>query len=305
MDSGKVAASGQSPSTLPESSVHPATKDGGQTLEQTTDVPPIIAYPEFLVRPTSARPLVEARHVVYTAYIAGSVFATAYGTSKYILSPMLQLLGEARQSLATTALTNLKDLNERLERTVSEVPITLQRTAAAAVGSARKTDGDRSEATLSDSDPTELFHVDAGTQTSPMISRAPSPSSDTSPPSVDKLGALASQEMRLKEIFERLVDVAEVDRNAGETDRPLAAGIQKLSAYLDSVIESSSAHRSPYDGVHSGAVAGLRKGDQRRISIEESVASIKSEIRGIKGTLLSAKTFPAGSARSGPRTVVH
>ena len=86
------------------------------------DVPPIITYPEFLLRPQKPPPLVTAQRLVYAAYAFAGISTLTYGVSKFVIQPMLDSLTSAREELAFTALQDLEKLNAKLETTVSHVP---------------------------------------------------------------------------------------------------------------------------------------------------------------------------------------
>lgn len=225
--------------------------------------------------------------------------ATIYGASTYMITPMMASLNEARLSLAGTALANLKRLNSLLENSVSEIPVEAKQHVA--LGD--ELHGGRSE-TSSVSDPTELFHVDVGTQTSPVLSRPLSPSNGMLATSTDGLAALSHQETRLKDLHSYLSDVVEVTDEVGDADAAVADSVRELSTYLDSLIDSSLYYGSSH--VYGGLLGGsgsLNRGQSTTRS-DDAVTTIKAEIRGIKGVLLSARNFPALGGRAGGRTGV-
>ena len=80
--------------------------------------------------------------------------ASIYGLSKYIIAPMTENLADSRHDFASHAQDQLKELNEKLVKSVSVDPASKTKTITDIVD-------DISEA---DSDPTELFHRDYGTQ---------------------------------------------------------------------------------------------------------------------------------------------
>lgn len=238
--------------------------------------------------------------------------ATMYGTSKYVIMPMMEALSEARLSLAGVALAHLKNLNSRLERTVSEIPVSAmvekQQSSSAVARSVDELHAGghdvllRSE-TSSVSDPTELFHVDVGTQTSPVISRPTSPPNGRRFPSTaeDRLARLAHQESRLKDLRAHLLDTVEDVNDLGDADAVVAESIQELSTYLDSLVDTSPYYGSNnhmYGGGLLGASGVQNRGQSNTISDDE-VMGVKAEIRGIKGVLLNARNFPALGDRTG------
>ncbi|KAG9563739.1 hypothetical protein KCU97_g17158, partial [Aureobasidium melanogenum] len=137
------------------------------------DVPPIITYPEFLVQPQKPPPLVTVSRLINATYIAGALTASAYALSKYIIAPMADNLNEARHDLFEHTGNHVTGFNDKLTKLVSTVPSSAKSLPPTPADFA---DFDTDSIT---SDPTELFHRDVGTQTSPSLSRRTSLSSDT------------------------------------------------------------------------------------------------------------------------------
>lgn len=223
--------------------------------------------------------------------------ATIYGTSKHLVAPMIESLNEARHSLADTTLANLTKLNTKLEHTVSEIPISQQQISSA-FDEVRDDQNPPSE-TSSDSDPTELFHVDVGTQTSPFISRPSSPTRDSVTSTGDTLAKLTKQEARLKDLHHHLSDIMQAGSGVGEADTVLADSIEALTSYLDDLIYNSPYyHGSNHAYGTLLATTGTRTAARNNATRDDVVAQVKAEIRGIKGVLLSARNFPAGAGRT-------
>ena len=63
-----------------------------------TDIPPIITYPEFLLKPQKPPPLVTFERLANAAYTLAGLSALTYGASKYLVSPMLESLTDSRHS---------------------------------------------------------------------------------------------------------------------------------------------------------------------------------------------------------------
>jgi len=275
-----------------------------QYQTQPRDVPPIITYPEFLLHSHSQKPppLITARRLLYTLYLSGSLAASLYGLSKYILTPMITSLASARHQLAETAQADLDKLNSKLEGIVSEIP------PAAHKPHQPHTNPSRSEEDSSeDEDPTELFHRDIGTQTSPRpLSHHTSSSSSTTsshssaPTSKDTSAILTSHTTRLKIIHSHLSEFVTDNTTLIESDETLKSHIADLQTYLDGLAYSSPSYvNSSAYGTYTG-VGGSSGGTYTG---EDEIASVKAEIRAVKGVLLSARNFPGSVGRvSGVRT---
>ena len=223
------------------------------------DIPPIITYPEFLIHSQKPPPLVTTQRLLSALYIASGAAATIYGTSKYIIDPMVENLTSARHCLFDTASTNLSMLNEKLEKSVSKIPETSR-------------DPYSSELDSIDSDPARFFNRSAATQTSPHLSRSTSPSPYDSPeiPS----SSLSAHEAALSTLRSRLSDLLPAD---AEASNPVKDSVDELQRYLDRLAYGDLPGRGG-------------KGDKTK---EDGVARVKSDIRGVKGVLLSARNFPS------------
>ncbi|KAI9775519.1 MAG: hypothetical protein M1839_001060 [Geoglossum umbratile] len=236
--------------------------------------PPIVTYPEFLLPSSpSPPPILTARRLFTILYLASAAAASMYGTSKYIVNPMTAQLTEARRSLCETAISNLGKLNERLESTVSEIPSSERKQTEAL---------DDDDAETIDSDPTECFHVDAGTQTSPGLSRRTSVSDSELGKTAEKDAKVVAQEGRLKSIHSRLSELVEGNNDIGQEEADVVARIQDLKTYLDGLTYSS-----PYysNNLYGGLVGGAGLGGVRGAEGDDAGTKMKSEIRGIKSHL--------------------
>lgn len=233
---------------------------------QTSSQPPIITYPEFLTTPPHPTPLITKPRLLTTLYAFSGLTALLYGTHTYLLTPMLASLTEARLSFASTSKTNLDKLITQLEGLVSELPSTIK----------NKT-GEKDEESESDEDPTELFHRDIGIQTSPFISRPSSPALDFSP--------LAGHEARLGKLKSSLEGLIEDSSSEGIETAELEGTMGILRDYLDGLAFVQPSYS--YGG--GGYGGGGRTKDE-----DDEIGRVKKEIRGVKGVLLSAKSFPGG-----------
>ncbi|KAH0543900.1 hypothetical protein FGG08_001801 [Glutinoglossum americanum] len=255
------------------------------------DIPPIVTYPEFLLPSPSPPPLLTARRLFAALYLAGAAAASIYSASKYIIAPMTEQLTDARHSLGEAAISNLSKLNDKLENAVSEIP-PVERKQPASL--------EEDVAESVDSDPTECFHVDVGTQTSPSLSRRPSTSASGFGENADRDANTASQESCLKNIHSRLSELVEGNNDIGQEETDVITSIQDLKTYLHGL-----SYSSPY---YSNNLYGGLGGAARGAEGEDAGAKMKSEIRGIKSVLLNARNFPTTSNRGGlgaARTGIH
>jgi hypothetical protein len=208
---------------------------------------------------------------------------------------MTDQLTEARHSLADTALSKLALLNEKLESAVSEIP-TPQRPT-----NLDQTDDLARSITSFDSDPRELFHVDMGTQTTPLQSRRPSSSSGGSDLIEDKSKTLAEQTTAISDLKDHIEEIMfENNLSTEQGSARLRASTAELTKYLDGFI-----HSSPYYSNNApGGGIGLSKLKASAMNESDAINQAKSEIRSIKGVFLSPRNFPssAGVGRNGSRT---
>ncbi|KAJ1709291.1 hypothetical protein G4B11_005564 [Aspergillus flavus] len=298
-DDTPSGSTSSSPSTsTSQSSFSPATTINNRQSSSARDVPPIITYPEFLVNQPKPPPLVSFRSLLYTVYGAAGLGAGIYGASEYLVKPMLANLTSARHELAETAKDNLKKLNEKLEQNVSTIPPQL--TARRAQSTGFSSDDETESVT---SDPGELFHRDVAVQTTEDFNLEKSSSlaantADTE--SFDPSAAVNTHVKRLEVIRSSLQEFSEIDKQSSTCDDTVRSSLNELHHYLDGLLYSKAGY-GPGTGYgvystpgfdSSGNAAGLGKGE------EDAISNFKSEIRGVKGALLSARNFPASR---GPR----
>lgn len=245
------------------------------TIHPRRDVPPIITYPEFLVQPQKPPPLVTVSRLVNTAYIAGALTASAYALSKWIIAPMSDNLNDARHDLFEHTNDHVHNFNDRLGNLVSTIPSlakSLPQTPA------EYADEDAESIT---SDPTELFHRDVGTQTSPSLSRRSSHSSefDTTKPDIVPTKHAA----RLQVMQSHLSELLEDTEKNGTSNQTLQESINETRHYLDTLVYTPPSYSfGSIDTTSSDASKNK----------PDAVVALKAEIRGVKGVLLSAKRFP-------------
>ncbi|KAK4691156.1 peroxin-14, partial [Lecanoromycetidae sp. Uapishka_2] len=237
-----------------------ASPEEPQLPAPSKDLPPIITYPEFLLHSQKPPPLITLQRLLNTFYFATGAAATLYGTSKYIVEPMVESLTSARHSLYDTALADLGKLNEKLESTVSKVPDVSHDTV------------DDSDAQSTSSDGARFFNRSAATQTSPSLSRS---TSDLSSSSKSTPSATMAQQSRLATLHDRLSDLIP---KSIEAENPVKGSLDELKKYLDDL-----------------AYADIGSSGKKSGELDE-IGKVKAEIRSVKGVLLSARNFPSGVA---------
>jgi len=188
---------------------------------------------------------------------------------------MLAQLTTSRLSLAETASSNLQTLIRKIEGLVSEIPVS--------DGAHVNAEG---EAESEDEDPTEMFHRDIGVQTED----APSASLEPVDLSEDTLSQQTSSLTTLSTSLSSLLDDSTTE---GSSTSDLTTTISILREYLDGL-----AYVAPSYGYGVGGYGGF-SGSQGKE--DDEIARVKGSIRGVKGVLLSARSFPGGGAGTGAR----
>lgn len=197
-------------------------------------------------------PLITLRSVLYTLYGAAGLGASIYGASEFLVKPMLASLTSARHELALTATEDLKKLNEKLEHNVSRIPPHLTARAPTLPATAATVADDDSDSITSD--PTELFHRDIATQTTPdLINDTDRPSSSSSPSShltgavhgkdvtenegsdVDPLRAVNNHIQRLTTIRSKVSNLVEIEKDAASSDEVTYNALSQLHRDLDAL----------------------------------------------------------------------
>lgn len=239
-----------------------------------TDMPPIITYPEFLLHSRKPPPLITASNLINTIYLFSGTAAAIYGTSKYIVDPMLESLTFARRSFYETAQNDLNTLNAKLEKIVSRIADGVAKGAE----EGEEAGGDDDSDTTEDIGP--LFNRTIGTQTSPPLSPGTSSTASPEPPPLDTISAHESSLKSLQTSLASLLPTSEAQRT-GVSD--VKSQMSDLKSYLNGL-----AYPTLYTD-NKGAVE----------SKDDAVNKFKSEVRGVKGVLLSARNFPSGTGRVG------
>ncbi|KAF9698134.1 hypothetical protein EKO04_003622 [Ascochyta lentis] len=253
------------------------------TPPRAREIPPIVTYPEFLAQTENPPPLITTKRLVNTAYVAGGLMATIYGLSKYIIAPMAQNLAEARHDFAVHTQEQLQELNKKLGESVTVDPATKVKKSVSEMGD------DISEA---DSDPTELYHRDCGTQTTPNLSRRSSIAETDAHPTV------TAQEKRLKIISSHLNEIAANRTSSRVSNDSLQTKLSDLTSYLNDMSYQNQ-YYSSMGGLYGGS-HGLPSGKDGK---KDQMEILKQDIRAVKGVFLSARNFPTGGPRiPGSRT---
>ncbi|TGO34994.1 hypothetical protein BHYA_0174g00190 [Botrytis hyacinthi] len=248
------------------------------------DQAPIITYPEFLVQPSASTPLITKHRLLTTLYLFGSLSFLLHGTNTFLIRPMINTLTESRLSLSSATLNNLQKLIHKLENSVSEIPPTYHHHKPL---QPEYLDSDAGSVT---SDPTELFHRDIGVQTSLPSSPLQTPSS----PSLISHANTATtattiQTSRLTTLQGTLSSLLEDSTYESSTSEELETKMSILKEYLQGLMFSTPTFSYGSGGFGNG---GDRNGNNK--DGEDEIAKVKKEIRGVKGVLLSARSFPGG-----------
>jgi hypothetical protein len=215
-----------------------------------------------------------------TLYGFAGLSSLLYGTSKYIVAPMVDSLTAARIDLAETAKDDLGKLVDKLEGVVSEVPVIA--TKKVAEEQRYRDDSDRDGSVSEYDDPTELFHRDIGVQTSPPLS----PTLSLSSPSSNNPSGISPTETQLRSLSRLTSQIRGLEHDfQGQQE-----GYEDIRAVLGVFKDELDEMRYPtHDftggGYGYGAAASSREPD-------DEIRKMKEGIRRVKGVLLSARSFP-------------
>ncbi|KAI4200612.1 MAG: hypothetical protein LQ348_001738 [Seirophora lacunosa] len=235
------------------------------------DITPIITYPEFLLHSRKPPPLITANNLINTFYLFSGTAAAIYGTSKYIVDPMLESLTSARHSLFEGAQSNVDTLNEKLGKAVSIIP----KDGAKLSEEAREMEDDVSETT---EDISPLFNRTVGTQTSPPPSPSTSSAHSPNPPPQDVISTHETSLQSLQASLSSLLPPPGFRGGAKSSSQDIDSQLTDLKDYLDGL-----------------AFPALRDEGSK----DDAVNKLKADIRGVKGVLLSARNFPIGTGGVG------
>lgn len=260
--------------------------------------PPIITYPEFLTKPAKPPPLITASGLLNSLGIVAGFSTFVYGATKYLVSPMVDTLTDARVEFHENANKNLSQLVEKLEHAVSEIPDAYHaagRKAAlantnAAAGYTDAVDDDAS----SYDDPTELFHRDIGVQTSPPST--PGLAGDLSglSYSTDSAAAAAAAHSSLVTTQQHADKMGRLISSIRGLSADLASqadGFGEAKSVLDDF--GRDLHALTYPPESFGVGSSYLYGAAARNEPEDEIKKVKSNIRSVKGVLLSTRSFAA------------
>jgi Pex14 N-terminal domain len=267
----------------PEQPPPPQSAPTETSRNPTSDVPPIITYPEFLLKPQKPPPLVTVDRLTTAAYALAGLSALTYGASKYLVQPMLEALVDARHDLSITAQDSLSKLNSKLESSVSHVPY------IPPLNNTNQSTYPDPDTESIDSDPTELFHRDIATQTSPARSRSSSHST-TNPlqtPTDLQTTRLASLHSSLRSLLFSTTTHFSQDH--------LSKSLTELQTVIDKLHSSSSEYiDSAYASNYSYQNTSTSK--KKQAEQESQAVRVKADIRALKGAFLSSRNFPTARA---------
>ncbi|KAL6248040.1 hypothetical protein RBB50_005388 [Rhinocladiella similis] len=256
------------------------------------DIPPIITYPEFLLKPQKPPPLVTFSRLANAAYGFAGLATLTYAASTYIVEPMLETLTSARHDVASKALADLEQLNAKLESTVSHVPYI----PPLASSSSQLKSSDAISETSSDSDPTELFHRDIATQTSPGRSRSPSLTSQFDLSAQDPT---ASQSTRLRSLHSTLSSLVSSTDSRYSQER-----LKDTMSEMQGVLDKMSNTYNPFQTEFStpsfpgasytgpGGSGAIEDKNKTKKASDNEAQKFRAEIRALKGAFLSSRNFP-------------
>lgn len=256
-------------SSLPSPSSTPVVS------ESKADHAPIVTYPEFLTKPNKPPPLITANGLFNVLYAVTGLSTLVYGTTKYVVSPMVDSLTEARIDFHQNALQNLKKLNEKLEGTVSEIPPAKKAEVHAAI---------EDDTSSSYDDPTELFHRDIGVQTS-----LPPTPTEAEPQAPAAQSAAVKQASRIAELTASI-------RSISQDLTSEAEDFSNIKTILDTFNEDLDKLTYPWQPSTDFAGSYSYYGSSRGNEPDDEIKKAKENIRRLKGVFLSARSFP-GSAR--------
>lgn len=313
-ESADTETSSSTTTTTPAAAPQPVPSPSSTTIEAASsppfetstqpDRPPIVTYPEFLTKPLKAPPLITAAGLLNSLTAIAAASTLVYGATKHLVSPMVTSLTQARVDLHATANTNLTALVDKLERAVSELPAGYhhlhttnnthphgKKPLLLAPGAAA--DDASSAASSTYDDPSELFHRDVGVQTSAPPSPLPSYGYnksllDPSPTSTPTTNPTAHQASRLAQLASTVRVLALDQIHVTES-------LEATKGELDAL--SSDLHKLTYP-VESfgGGASSYLYGTANKNEPDDEIRRVKTSIRGVKGMLLSTRSFPATTA---------
>ncbi|KAI0884848.1 peroxisomal membrane anchor protein conserved region-domain-containing protein [Annulohypoxylon maeteangense] len=245
----------------------------------TNDPVPIITYPEFLTTSTKPPPLITPSSLANILAVSGSVWTLLYGTARFVVSPMVDSLNDARADYYGHINEKLEQLVEQLEDVVSEVPYKNGKL----VLKSKQDEGAYADDDSICSDPTELFHRDIGTQTSPKMLALDSAGTANQ---VDK--PIDAQARRLAALKASLREMNDMHIRHAEGAADLNSLLREVRDEIDKV---GAPPITDFATIHGGMGYG------RSSEPDDEVKKTRDAIRSVKGMFLSSRSFPTTTAR--------
>ncbi|KAI0803422.1 peroxisomal membrane anchor protein conserved region-domain-containing protein [Xylaria sp. FL0064] len=265
------------PADNSSSDVSPTSDTSSSETSSTSDSPPpIITYPEFLTKPQRPPPLITPSRLTNILAVSGGVWALLYGISGLVVKPMADNLNEARAEYYHHVNEKLSQLVEKLEGAVSEVPYKNGKPLRF-----QKQDRVNEDNESVTSDPTELFHRDVGTQTSPPPSIYETNTNTNDEKPVD------AQARRLSAISASLRELTLMHTQKAESSADLRSTIGQIRDQVDKLAYPSIQDFSTYGGFGYGQSA----------EADDEYKRTKDAIRSVKGLFLSSRSFPTVTSR--------
>ncbi|KAK7746648.1 hypothetical protein SLS53_001833 [Cytospora paraplurivora] len=266
--------------------------------------PPIITYPEFLTKPAKPPPLITANGLLNSLGVVAGLSTLVYGATRYLVSPMVETLTEARIDFHDNADKNLSRLVEKLEHAVSELPpsyhTTGKRTPETHKGEGNAHHADDSSSDSPYDDPTELFHRDVGVQTSRPSSPDRSGAACLWPPSSADQSRHDNNNNNNNNTTQQQADklnkiISSVRGLSGDLVSQ-AEGFADTKTVLDRFGESLHELTHPPESF-GGSGGSTYVYGAARVEPDDEIRRVKNSIRSVKGVLLSTRSFPAAGTR--------
>ncbi|KAK7921346.1 hypothetical protein PG985_009368 [Apiospora marii] len=235
----------------------------------TSDTPPIVTYPEFLTHSPRPPPLITPSRLLDIVGVSGTAWSLLYGAARFVVSPMVDIQIEARSDYYTHVNAKLSNMVGKLEGLVSEVPYKNGKPLRSQSEAYTDAEDDKSS---SCDDPTEMFHRDIGTQTSPPpASVALSPgASGTAESTVD------AQARRLARLSSAVKELSDMYTKRAEDTSNLHSGVCELRDEVDKV------YRNP-PWSESASMYGLTRMGRTGQQEDDEYKKTKDAIRSVKG----------------------
>ncbi|KAF5709620.1 peroxin 14 17 [Fusarium mundagurra] len=231
------------------------------------DRPPVVTYPEFLAKAPRPPPLVTKERLFNALYAVTGLSTLIYGTSRYVIRPMVDSQAEARTDFHDLTSRKLDALVAKLEKTVSEVPprkpiVTVEEESDA-------------------EDPTEMFHRDMGTQTTFPIS------------SVTAMTDSKNNESAAKHNTNQLGILNKTLSGLKDEYRSQSEGMDKIKTAVD--ILRDDLDTMTYTAYPDHGTGYDLYGRSRKPEPDDEIRKVRDNIRRVKGVLLSTRNFPASA----------